>query len=153
MVRSVSAAALNRIVYMAALIWSDCGDLGRQREHEVRETRSAGRAIPAGSCPGTWRNAGCDRNCRPRGSPRRTGSPRHGRTVRRSGTVDGAHRAALNASEMTIMSLPIRLAMAAEGHLQSYQHGWNQSARRHDFDVQPVERACRAPDEAVRALV
>ncbi|CAH1696710.1 hypothetical protein CHELA1G11_60027 [Hyphomicrobiales bacterium] len=65
---------------------------------------------------------------------------------------DGAHHAALDASEMTVMNLPIRLAMAAEDirHLQSRRHGRNRSTGRHHLDVQPVERACRAPDQTVR---
>lgn len=68
--------------------------------------------------------------------------------------LDGAHRTALDASEMTVMSLPIRLAMAAEDirHLQSRRHGRNRSARRYYLDVQPVEQARCAPDEAVRDL-
>ena len=39
--------------------------------------------------------------------------------------LDGAHHAALDAPEMAVMGLPIRLAMAAEDvrHLQSRRHG------------------------------
>ena len=39
--------------------------------------------------------------------------------------LDRAHHAALDASEMAVMGLPIRLAMAAEDirHLQSRRHG------------------------------
>lgn len=68
---------------------------------------------------------------------------------------DGAHHTPLDASETAVINLPIRLAMAAEDirHLQSRRHGRNRSARRHDFDVQPVERARRTPDEAVETLV
>lgn len=66
---------------------------------------------------------------------------------------DRAHRAALDTSEMAVMDLSIRLAMAAEDilHLQSRRHGRNRSARRHHLDFQPVKRASRAPDKAVQA--
>lgn len=72
----------------------------------------------------------------------------------RPAELDRAHHTPLDTPEMAVMNLPIRLAVAAEDirHLQSRRHGRNRSARRHHFNVQPLERARRAPDEAVRDL-
>ena len=72
----------------------------------------------------------------------------------RPAQLDRAHHTPLEASERTVMNLPIRLAVAAEDirHLQSRRHGAASSDGRHHLDVQLVERALCAPNEAVRDL-
>jgi hypothetical protein len=61
---------------------------------------------------------------------------------RRPARRDGAHHAALDATEMTGMRLPKRFAVVAEDirHLHSRSHGVG-STRRHDLQPGPVERA------------
>ncbi|HEV7447979.1 MAG TPA: hypothetical protein VGO18_35765, partial [Steroidobacteraceae bacterium] len=70
-------------------------------------------------------------------------APEHRRPARR----DGAHNASLDAPEMTGARLSKRFAMAAEDirHLQSLSHG-TRSARWHDFQAEPIERARRVAD-------
>jgi hypothetical protein len=61
---------------------------------------------------------------------------------RRPARRDGAHHAALDATEMTGMRLPKRFAVVAEDirHLHRRSHGVG-STRRHDLQPEPVERA------------
>ncbi|OWK20604.1 hypothetical protein AJ88_28880 [Mesorhizobium amorphae CCBAU 01583] len=59
----------------------------------------------------------------------------------RPAQFDGGHRAALDASEMAVMGLPIVFAVAAEYIRQPpVSPTWAKPiSRRHDLDVQPVE--------------
>ncbi len=66
---------------------------------------------------------------------------------RRPARRDGAHDPSLDAPEMTGMRLSKRFAMVAEDirHLQSRSHG-TCSARWHDVQAEPIERARRIAD-------
>lgn len=129
-------------------------DLGGQREHHVeighrqKFARTRGQPVPrhrglalravpvaAGIVGHTHRSAG------PAPLDMAT---KHGGAAQ----LDRAHHAPLDAAQMTVMGLPIGFAMVVEDirHLQSRRHG-TASVRRHHFDLEPVERALRAPNE------
>ena len=68
---------------------------------------------------------------------------------RRATQLDGAHHPPLEAAQMTVMSAPIGIAVAAENirHFQAGRHGAAGSSGWHDFQRQPVERAFGSLDE------
>ncbi len=75
-------------------------------------------------------------------------------TERSSSTqFDGRHDAAFHAADMTVMSLAISVAMAAENirHLQIGTHRCR-SGRWHHLKGQTIERALRAGDRACRHM-
>ena len=73
---------------------------------------------------------------------------------RRSAQFNRAHHSPLDAAQVTVVQAAIRLAVAAEDirHFQAGRHEAAGSGRRHDLQVQPVERAFGPPDQPVRDL-
>ena len=65
---------------------------------------------------------------------------------------DGAHHPPLDTAQVTVMQAPIGVTMAAEDirHFPCSRHHAAGSGGRHDLQRQPVERALRTPDQAVR---
>jgi len=68
---------------------------------------------------------------------------------RRPTQLDGTHHPPLEAAQMTVMSAPIGIAVAAENirHFQAGRHGATGSGGRHHLQRQPVERALGPLDE------
>jgi hypothetical protein len=77
-------------------------------------------------------------------------------TAQRRGPAqrDGAHHAALDASEMAIVGPTIGSAVAAEDvrHFQTGRHNAAGSGRRHHLELQAIKRALGPPDEPGRDL-
>ena len=110
---------------------SDRRNLGRQREHNVEignrqklvlprsEPFPAGLPLAFGAMPVAAGIIG--HTDRPAGPAALDMAAEFGGPAQ----LDGAHHATLDASEMAVMNLPIRLAVAAEDirHLQSRRHG------------------------------
>ena len=68
---------------------------------------------------------------------------------RRPTQLDGTHHPPLEAAQMTVMSAPIGIAVAAENirHFQAGRHGAAGSSGWHHLQRQPVERALGPLDE------
>jgi hypothetical protein len=73
---------------------------------------------------------------------------------RRPAGLYGAHYLALAASQMTVVTLAVGAAVAAEHvrHLQGGPHAGGRSTGRHDLQDEPIERTDGSADHVVRHL-